>query len=147
MPWLYEAKLQVIGLLDGSIPVYSDMGTGMRAYDNTGARLQYVNGNFNVEAAGTVPGRSYIAAPDCVVVVADVATNTYTKLDTVEEINTYFEDTTGTNTGDNSYYAYTAFFMFNDGEELTQADLQGTVDEVFIIVNGNVNNGNVGNVQ
>ena len=147
VPWLYEAKLQVIGLLDGSIPVYSDMGTGMRAYDNTGARLQYVNGNFNVEATATVPGRSYIAAPDCVVVVADVATNTYTKLDTVEEINTYFEDTTGTNTGDNSYYAYTAFFMFNDGEELYQSDLQGTVDEVFIIVNGNVNNGNVGNVQ
>lgn len=124
IPYLYEAELQVIGLVDGVTPVYSSVNT----IDPTsigGTRLWYANGN--VVAEGTT---SYRVASDCVVVVGDTANKSYSKLEKVEDLNKYFEDTQGSTAGsNNNYYGYVAYWLdFNDA---------GEVNEIYIIVHAN----------
>ena len=128
LPNLYEADLQVIGLVDGVTPVYSNVGS-IRPTDFTGNRLYYNNGNVLAEDRD-----SYPVADDCVVVVGDTAKDTYTKLEKVEDLNKYFEDTTSAGVpGGNDYYTYTVYWLFfND---------QGQVDEIFIVVDAHVENG------
>ena len=129
LPSLYEAELQVIGLVDGVTPVYSAM-SWLVPTDFTGNRLYYANGNVIAEDRN-----SYPVADDCVVVVGDTAKDTYTKLEKVEDLNKYFEDTTsaGVPGSDNEYYDYNVYWLFfND---------QGQVDEIFIVVDAHVVNG------
>lgn len=127
LPSLYEAELQVIGLVDGVTPVYSAM-SWLVPTDFTGNRLYYANGNVIAEDR-----TSYPVADDCTVVVGDTAKNTYTKLEKVEDLNKYFEDnnTSGV-VGDNHYYDYTVYWLFFEG---------GEVSEIYIVVNANVVDG------
>lgn len=123
IPYLYEAELQVIGLVDGVTPVYSSVNT----IDPTsigGTRLWYANGN--VVAEGT---DSYIVASDCVVVVGDTANKSYSKLEKVEDLNKYFEDTNTPGVGNNNYYGYVAYWLEFNGA--------GQVSEIYIIVHAN----------
>ena len=123
IPYLYEAELQVIGLVDGVTPVYSAV-EDVNPDKIDGTRLWFQNGNLIAERTD-----SYIVADDCVVVVGDTAKDTYTKLEKVEDLNKYFEDTTsaGVPGSDNVYWLF-----FND---------QGQVDEIFIVVDAHVVNG------
>lgn len=128
LPSLYEAELQVIGLVDGVTPVYSAM-SWLVPTDFTGNRLYYSNGNVLAEN-----GDSHPVADDCVVVVGDTAKDTYTKLEKVEDLNKYFEDTTSAGVpGGNDYYTYTVYWLFSND--------QGQVDEIFIVVDAHVENG------
>ena len=129
IPYLYEAELQVIGLVDGVTPVYSAV-EDVNPDKIDGTRLWFQNGNLIAERTD-----SYIVADDCVVVVGDTAKDTYTKLEKVEDLNKYFEDTTsaGVPGSDNEYYDYNVYWLFfND---------QGQVDEIFIVVDAHVVNG------
>lgn len=127
IPYLYEAELQVIGLVDGVTPVYSAV-EDVNPDKIDGTRLWFQNGNLIAEGTD-----SYIVAEDCTVVVGDTATGSYTKLEKVEDINKYFEDTnTSGRPGDNNYYDYTAYWLVFDGN---------AVSEVYIIVNANIVDG------
>lgn len=126
LPSLYEAELQVIGLVDGVTPVYSAM-SWLVPTDFTGNRLYYANGNVIAEDR-----TSYPVADDCTVVVGDTAKNTYTKLEKVEDLNKYFEDTNSSGVGNNHYYDYTVYWLFFEG---------GKVSEIYIVVNANVVDG------
>ena len=128
IPYLYEAELQVIGLVDGVTPVYSSVNT-INPTSIGGTRLWYANGNVVAERTD-----SYIVASDCVVVVGDTANKSYSKLEKVEDLNKYFEDTQGSTAGsNNNYYGYVAYWLdFNaDGE----------VNEIYIIVHANIVDG------
>lgn len=139
VPWLYQADLQVIGLVDGKTPVYANM-SDLDAYDDAGRRLMYNDGNIDAEGYG-----SFKVDKDCVVIVIDEATDSYLKLETVADINDYFEELqTNVDEDENGYYTYDAYWLFNDGVQYTQGDREGTVDEIYIIVEDGVYNGNFG---
>ena len=123
IPYLYEAELQVIGLVDGVTPVYSSVNT-INPTSVGGTRLWYKDGNVVAERTD-----SYIVASDCVVVVGDNANKSYSKLEKVEDLNKYFEDTNTPGAGDNNYYGYVAYWLEFNGA--------GQVSEIYIIVHAN----------
>ena len=140
VPWLYQADLQVIGLVDGKTPVYANM-TKLENYGGEGERLVYNDGNIDALGFG-----SFKVDKDCVVVVIDEATDSYLKLETPADINDYFEELQTNKPADkNGYYDYVAYWLFNDGVQYERGEnREGTVDEVFIIVENGVHNGNFG---
>ena len=140
VPWLYQADLQVIGLVDGKTPVYANM-TELENYGGEGERLVYNDGNIDALGFG-----SFKVDKDCVVVVIDEATDSYLKLETPADINDYFEELqTNKPADENGYYDYVAYWLFNDGVQYERGEnREGTVDEVFIIVENGVHNGNFG---